>query len=158
MVANKPATAVLTPTEPRPTRPRPRQSPGGRSGPQYSQTPVESSRARSATMIGAVRGCLLKIGVAAFGFACAWGAANNHALLAWSLALTSEGLLVHAAWKIQRDEAVSGASSRIAWGLVALGLVAASLPIWDRHRVDLPVGVDADPVHAHPLYDIGHEH
>ncbi|MBV1859666.1 MAG: hypothetical protein KUG77_14730 [Nannocystaceae bacterium] len=109
-------------------------------------------------MVSAVRGSLQRIGLAVFGFGCAWAAASNHALLAWSLALASEGLLVSAAWKIQRDEAVSTASSCVAWGLTGLAVVVAVLPIWDRHAVDLPVGVDADPVHAHPLHDIGHEH
>ncbi len=105
-----------------------------------------------------MRGSLQRIGVAVFGFACAWGVAKNHPLLAWSLALASEGLLVHTAWQTQRDEAASAAGSWIAWALAGLALVAALLPIWDRHRVDLPVGLDANPVHAHPLYDIGHEH
>ena len=99
-----------------------------------------------------------RIGVAVFGFACAWATAKNHALLAWSLALASEGLLVHTAWKTRRDEVASPANSWIAWALAGLALVVALLPIWDRHRVNLPVGVDADPVHAHPLHGIGHEH
>ena len=90
-------------------------------------------------------------------FALAWIWAREHLVLpAWLFAASAEGALLYAALCARKE--ASPTESRLAWGLVAAGLVTAVLPIWGQHAISLPVGVDADEEHAHPLHDIWHEH
>jgi|GEM_PF-2318618 len=90
-------------------------------------------------------------------FALAWVWAHEHlVVLAWLAAAGAEGTLVYLAFRAHKDAGAT--ESRVAWALVVAGLITAALPIWGRHAVSLPVGVDADPEHAHPLHDIWHAH